>query len=122
MSFLVVDEDEDIGPAIQTIIQDTGNNAQLETDAHAALERLTSHECPYQGLFLDTNINSLTAFLLSLREKNTRIPITLIDTNDVFLESQRREFGITTYIEKPFSSLDIQLAVNEMQKVVLENK
>lgn len=103
MRILVVEDDADLGDAIQRRLRRDGYAVDLVTDGKTADEVL--HYQPYEIIVLDIALPSLDGFaiLKRLRQRGNRTPVLMLTArSDIADRVTALDVGADDYLPKPF--------------------
>ena len=115
MRALIVDDEEDIGTMAKIILKSA--NIDVDDIYRVKDARKKIIENQYDLFFLDLNLPDGSGFDLMplILEQNQNAGIAVISAYDGSSEKQRAsEFGVHTFIKKPFTKKEILMAVDKL--------
>ena len=100
---LVVDDDEDIGEAIEIILESRGYHCRLARDGESALELMRNHPLP-QVVLLDMMMPIMSGEefrIAQLQDPRLATVPVIVMTADATAEDRVRSLGISKFLRKP---------------------
>lgn len=100
---LVVDDDEDIGEAIEIILESRGYRCVLARDGEAALELMRTHPLP-QVVLLDMMMPVMSGEEFRVAQlqdpRLAKVPV-IVMTADATAEERVASLGVSKFLRKP---------------------
>ncbi len=116
-SILLVDDEDSIREAIQTILTNIGFNVDSAPDGQEALEVFKSNPGKFDLLVTDQSMPKMSGVELTkaIRSTNSEIPI-LLSTGHLGVEEEQgfKDVGITGFIHKPWTAEELIKRIQEL--------
>jgi DNA-binding response OmpR family regulator len=115
MTALIVDDEEDIGLMIKLMLKKKGIVADYVSRIENAHKRIASNQ--YDFFVLDLNLPDGRGFDLipAIRLQSENPKIIIISAYDGWAEkSKSMEYGVASFIKKPFKKQDLYKAVDSI--------
>lgn len=115
MTALIVDDEEDIGLMTKLMLKKKGIVADYASRIEVAMKRIAKNN--YDLFILDLNLPDGSGFDLipEINKFNDKPEIIIISAYDGVAEKEKSmEYGVSSFIKKPFKKQDLYKAVDKL--------